>query len=238
VMDEKEEEEDEKRDTKTIATLDWNGIVIQSRESDKYINATQLCKAGGKLFNDWGRLDKSKALLESLSVSLQICIEDLSRYESGNNQTRSTWVHPDLAIQIAQWVSPVFAVKVSKWVTQWRYISPQNDSEFLDALLSITPSQSASLEKYFNDKYKILLQAENEVTTPVGKIDLLTHDKIIEIKTASDWKHAIGQVLCYGVFYPSHEKWIYLFSHDDLKEDIKNCIGMICSKHEIKHKYI
>jgi hypothetical protein len=27
-----------------------------------------------------------------------------------------TWIHPDLAIQLAQWISPIFALQVSKWI--------------------------------------------------------------------------------------------------------------------------
>ena len=28
----------------------------------------------------------------------------------------STWIHPDLAIQLAQWISPSFALQVSHWI--------------------------------------------------------------------------------------------------------------------------
>jgi uncharacterized Zn-finger protein len=38
-----------------------NGYIIESRE-DRYINITNLCKAGGKEFNDWHSLDKTKQL--------------------------------------------------------------------------------------------------------------------------------------------------------------------------------
>jgi hypothetical protein len=30
-----------------------------------------------------------------------------------------TWIHPDLAIQLAQWCSPSFAIQVSRWVKDW-----------------------------------------------------------------------------------------------------------------------
>ena len=79
--------EEEKRDTKTIATLDWNGIVIQSRESDKYINATQLCKAGGKKYFHYNENDRSKAFLEALSASIGITIGNLTKYNSGTTST-------------------------------------------------------------------------------------------------------------------------------------------------------
>ncbi|OUK65272.1 DNA-binding protein, partial [Enterobacter hormaechei] len=29
------------------------------------------------------------------------------------------WVHPDIAINLAQWLSPQFAVQVSRWVREW-----------------------------------------------------------------------------------------------------------------------
>ncbi len=26
-----------------------------------------------------------------------------------------SWIHPDLAVQLAQWISPTFALQVSRW---------------------------------------------------------------------------------------------------------------------------
>jgi hypothetical protein len=34
-----------------------------------------------------------------------------------------------------------------------------------------------------------------EFTIPNGRIDVVTADEIIEVKKASQWKHALGQVL-------------------------------------------
>ena len=34
----------------------------------------------------------------------------------GRNELRGTWVHPRLAVNIAQWISPLFDVQVSGWV--------------------------------------------------------------------------------------------------------------------------
>jgi hypothetical protein len=52
---------------------------------------------------------------------VQICISQNSKFIKGNKggsniNTRSTWIHPDLAIQLAQWISPKFALQVSKWI--------------------------------------------------------------------------------------------------------------------------
>jgi hypothetical protein len=56
---------------------------------------------------------------------------------------------------------------------------------------------------------------KRQVRTPVGIIDLLTPSEIIEVKTAKDWKGALGQVLVYGTQYPSHQKRIHLFGRVD-----------------------
>jgi len=233
-------------------SLTLNNIVIESRPVDKYINATQMCKAGGKEMNHWLSLVSTKRLIETLKETLKdeadsrkdsdpgisLSLIDVKRGGDSKLLNHGSWIHPDLAVLLAQWISPMFAIKVSRWVNRWRRISASNEIEFLEALSSITPSKSTALEKYYNDKYKDLLMAESEVETPVGRIDLLTSNKIIEIKTASNWKNAIGQILCYGVFFPSHERWLYLFSHEELRGDIKEYMKTICLNHEIKIKYI
>ena len=58
------------------------------------------------------------------------------------------------------------------------------------------------LEKHFNAGSRV---------TPVGIIDILTEDKMIEIKAWSGWKTALGQMLAYGRFYPEHEKIVYFY---------------------------
>ena len=86
-----------------------NGYIIESRE-DGYINITNLCKAGGKEFNDWNYLDKTKQFLKALSKAVGIPTSLLIHL------TIDTWVHPQVAINIAQWISPQFDIKVSAWV--------------------------------------------------------------------------------------------------------------------------
>lgn len=35
---------------------------------------------------------------------------------TAQNNLRGTWVHPRIAVNIAQWISPIFDVQVSGWV--------------------------------------------------------------------------------------------------------------------------
>jgi hypothetical protein len=89
---------------------------IEHRSIDGYINVTNLCKAGKKEYSKWFRLDKTKAFLQALSMSIHIIPDTLIKYEIVSKTERSTWAHPQVAINIAQWISPSFDVKVSAWV--------------------------------------------------------------------------------------------------------------------------
>ena len=93
-----------------------NDITIIARPKDGYINLTQLCKAGGKEFKAWFRNKNTEAFLQVLSSSVHILTDELIIYETGSNENRATWGHPQVAINIAQWISPQFDVQVSKWI--------------------------------------------------------------------------------------------------------------------------
>jgi hypothetical protein len=97
-----------------------NNQIIQFRESDNYINATQLCKAGGKNFGHWNTLDSTKELISVLASEIGIPISQLidSKKGNSNNFEQGTWIHPDLAIQLSQWLSPKFAIQVSLWIRE------------------------------------------------------------------------------------------------------------------------
>ena len=96
--------------------LNLNGITVLAREEDGFVNATQLCKAGGKKFNDWKRLGSTSALVDVLKSETGIPAIKLLEVNAGRHG--GSWIHPDLAVQLAQWISPVFALQVSRWVRE------------------------------------------------------------------------------------------------------------------------
>jgi DNA-binding MarR family transcriptional regulator len=71
-------------------------------------------------------------------------------------------------------------------------------------------------ERRIRDRLKLELGGEVEVSTAVGRIDLLTATEVIEIKNISDWKEALGKLLAYSAFFPEHGKRIHLFGRRDL----------------------
>jgi len=107
-----------------MSTLILNNIIIISRNKDNYINATQLCLAGNKDFNDWFCLNSTKQLINEVMNETHIDISLLVdvKKESNNNITQlheiidtDSWIHPNLAIYLAQWISPKFYLQVGKW---------------------------------------------------------------------------------------------------------------------------
>jgi hypothetical protein len=92
-----------------------NDMYIESRE-DGYINITNLFKAGDKLFDHWNSFEKTKAYLKALSIDIAITIPALITHQTGAGLEQKTWVHPYVAINIAQWISPEFDVKISSWI--------------------------------------------------------------------------------------------------------------------------
>jgi len=105
---------------KDIIVHSFEGIVIQQRLTDGYLNATTMCKACGKFFADYYRLDSTKAFLEALSLDMGNPISKLIVVRKGKPANlQGTWVHPKVAIHLAQWLSPQFAVQVTNWVFEW-----------------------------------------------------------------------------------------------------------------------
>lgn len=94
--------------------------IVRQRALDGYINATAMCKAAGKLFGDYSRLRSTKEFLEALSLDMGIPISKLvEQFRGKPAHLQGTWVHPQVAIHLAQWLSPEFAVQVSRWVFEW-----------------------------------------------------------------------------------------------------------------------
>lgn len=134
----------------------YQGSLIQQRAQDGYINATAMCRAAGKLFADYTRLRSTSEFLGALTGSMGNPIDQLVvTIVTGLNEARGTWVHPQVAINLAQWLSPEFAVKVTEWVFDWMTGTAQ-------------PSRPAELP------FHIRRYLANQYNVPVGHFSVLT----------------------------------------------------------------
>lgn len=139
-----------------------NGISVDQKVRDGFINGTTMSVAYDKDLNDWFTTKDTFELFFALAVNLgtEIKFEVLSKImgisvEDATLQINSgdfrnldvsrlsgskyaqifpglvssrrgspengggTWLHPDLAVQLAQWCNKPFAIQVSRWVREW-----------------------------------------------------------------------------------------------------------------------
>jgi hypothetical protein len=95
----------------------WNGMIVFQRESDGYFDATSLCKAGGKRWNNYWRNADTQEFLEELSSVTRIRVTELVQMSRGGSD-QGTWVHKRVAIDLARWLSPKLAVKMNEWIEE------------------------------------------------------------------------------------------------------------------------
>jgi hypothetical protein len=210
-----------------------------------YINATKLCAHGGKHMKHWLENKSSRELMKEMEDTINLSLETNKKISilvscTSRGYVKGTYVHPDLIPHIACWVSTKFAIKVSKIINEWVQASQENKNRYWNEM-----GDSFNQSKHINENECKETQIRNqtaieedgsiEVETPAGFIDVLTNYKVIEVKTEYNWKHALGQVKCYGFYYPTKEKWIYLF---DCKYENKDVINNICHSEGVFVKYI
>ena len=96
-----------------------NGITIEVDPQTLMVNATQMCRAVGKLFGHYRRLDSTEEFLQELSSNIHIRILDLVKSNQGGNHS-GTWVDWRVALHLAQWLSPAVQVQVTGWIDELR----------------------------------------------------------------------------------------------------------------------
>jgi hypothetical protein len=211
-----------------------------------YINATKFCSLASdesKRFDNYIRTDRYKKLFDYMERSPEYSFHQYISIQitTGINDLRGTYLHPDLLLDLASWISPIVLIKVTKILNEWRKMSTDNEIRFHkdigDAIKEgVGMFENNKSEFVIRDKIAVEENGIVEVKTPVGFIDVLTDTKIIEVKKYHHWKHALGQIECYGYFYPNKQKWIYLFDTDDTISS--ELINKICKSKDVFVKYI
>lgn len=192
-----------------------NEVAIQQRMNDGYLNGTAMCVANGKDIADWLKTEPTLELVTALALDLGITSNSASKPNSIKTRVSATypqlvvvkrgspkngggtWLHPDLAIQLAQWCSPTFALQVSRWVFDWltkggnpiwqenRALLKQSNSKLMDAVKAYIdrhPELSDNAKKWafinVNDRLCKILTGD--------RVSKLCRDKQIET-----WRDAI-----------------------------------------------
>ena len=102
-------------DHPALVSRSWNGTPISRRTSDGYVNATAMCKANGKRWKDYRESDRCQRYLDALESVAGISVHALVESRSGGAGGGGTWVHPQVAVDLARWISAPFAVWMDGW---------------------------------------------------------------------------------------------------------------------------
>ncbi|AVT13660.1 KilA-N domain-containing protein [Paracidovorax avenae] len=113
----------------TLISHKVENAVVQQRADDGYINATALCLVAGKRWHNYVRNETTGQFLRALEGKTRISVSLLIQQLTSAEGVHCTWVHPKVAIHLAQWLSADFAVQVSEWVYDWMNSGSQQPRE-------------------------------------------------------------------------------------------------------------
>lgn len=92
-------------------TLDFAVLLSDNRRSsDDFVNATQWCKRFGKRWAKFEELSETKAFIRACCEKKKVPKKDLIH----SVQRSGTFIHPLIAIKLAEWLSPEFEVFVKE----------------------------------------------------------------------------------------------------------------------------
>ncbi|MBE8969036.1 KilA-N domain-containing protein [Nostocales cyanobacterium LEGE 12452] len=93
-----------------INQMPQSGQIAKCTIPKGYVNATQMARANRKLLSDYIRLKSTKDYLQALGNDMGIPISSLIIEIEGYGKEQGTWVHPEIAIDLARWVSVSFRI--------------------------------------------------------------------------------------------------------------------------------
>lgn len=121
---------------------DVNGIKVEQRTVDGFINGTAMCVAYNKDMYEWLGRDQTYNNCQYLAKNL--CINSITDKIGDSRPEKlsatiyaeifpglifvkrgsplsggGTWIHPDLAVDLASYCSPSFAIQVGRWIREW-----------------------------------------------------------------------------------------------------------------------
>lgn len=101
--------------------VDKNGktLQVEIREKDGYFNATLMCQSAGKEWKNYWKAKDTKAYVEALEKSVANGAALFDSRKTGPYASRGTWVHEQIAVDLARWISPSFGVFISGLVLRY-----------------------------------------------------------------------------------------------------------------------
>jgi hypothetical protein len=188
-----------------------NDKPVGQRQSDRYVNATQFCKAEGKLWGNYWQTKETQAFIWELSRSIGIPIDVLVKgTNTGPNSERGTWVHPRVAYHLGQWCSPKAAVQVTEWLEELH----------TTGTVSLRPQKAMTTNEMFLWQAQINVEMEQKLLAQGEQIAALQE----QVTAITDRQPPAGKSRI--------EDWLRRQSKPYLPKDVLAHLRAACREHE------
>lgn len=152
------------------------------------------------------------ALMSSLDWARE-AVSDMMGYGLG---IRADTPFGDIAIEVSTFpgtesVDETTLIPIEKFKDVMISCAATKTLDLPDPLPRQHTGGGSTREREVQERLCLALGGVMEAGTDYGRIDILTDGQVIEVKRASEWKSAVGQILVYGGIYPGHQKRIHLF---------------------------
>ncbi len=95
----------------------------------------------GKRWNNYSKTQPAKDFVQALATDTLKGVSTLISVTKEGKGKQGTWIHPQVAIHLAQWCSPEFAVVVSGWIFKLMTEGPTFRVEVETAPATLAPTQ-------------------------------------------------------------------------------------------------
>ena len=169
-----------------MSILTYNGKTITQRDTDNYVNATEMCQANNKKVNDWLRTKETQAYVDEISSVTGIPASQLITIKRGNSSdfSQGTWIHPKLAICLGRWISVSFSVWCDEHI---RTLIATGQTSIIQPVPALQPIQAYTIRVksffentvpagywcVFVESSHLLIWVEQKLKLPVAQYDLL-----------------------------------------------------------------
>ena len=166
----------------------WRALRVELRRSDGYVNATLMCQSAGKLWRNYNQNKESKGFFAALQSSISSAAGDLVQHEKGSNSERRTWVHQQIAIDLARWISPMFGAWMTGLVLRYakgEVTSEESAAAAAELAQASLPSEAVTRKRALEDddemhdskKQRIIREDMALATCPASMLDSMVDDQ-------------------------------------------------------------
>lgn len=144
---------------------DFNAMIQTAKRDDDYINATKLCEEFGARWSDFRENKKHKQYIQALELKLGSAKKAVLKTRVGRKY--QMYVHPLLAIHLAQWLNPDFAIAVAQVFKAYIEADPELAKDVINRQTDVATvediEETAKARKKYLTSYRPLMDTIKDV---------------------------------------------------------------------------